>query len=138
RAAAAGRRLRPLLQQDAVQAGGHRASAADLLRVDRGREEADEEERRRLAERRRLRPGVRLLRRRAAEVHVLRAALRRAVRRREGALDPLEGSRLDEVLHLAEEPGRLVRLRQAATLPGGSRPGVLGLERVRDRQAGDE
>ena len=62
RAAAARRRLRPLLQQGAVQEGrAQRARRRRSRELDRVREEADDEERRRLAQGRRLQPVLRLL-----------------------------------------------------------------------------
>ena len=61
RPAAARRRLRLLLQQGALQEGRPDRPAEDDGRAHRLRQEADGEERRRLAQGRRLRPGVRLL-----------------------------------------------------------------------------
>jgi multiple sugar transport system substrate-binding protein len=42
------RRLRPLLQQDGLRAGGHQGAAQDLVGVRGGRQEADDPRRRRL------------------------------------------------------------------------------------------
>ena len=63
RAAAARRRLRPLLQQDALQAtAGITSPPKTISELTAVREEADEAERGRLAQGRRLRPVLRLLR----------------------------------------------------------------------------
>ena len=49
-----------------------------------------------------------------------------------------QGPRLGEVGQVAEEPRRLVRLRQARQVPGAADRRVLAVAGVRDRQARDE
>ncbi len=91
--AAPGRRLRLLLQQGALQEGRPHAAAGDPPGADAVREEADDAKGRRLARRRRLRPGVRLLPERDRRIP--------AARRRE-VLRPRRASRRSR----ATPPGR--------------------------------
>ena len=87
--------LRPLLQQDPVQAGGHQGAAEDLLGARRRREEAHEEELRRHVQGARLRPERRLLR------NTPDAGSRRTARKwldAQGQVEPRPRSGLDELL----------------------------------------
>ena len=67
----------------------------------------------------------------------LRPRVRRAVGRRQRQVGHRPAAGLGRVHEVAEGPHRLLRLRQAQALAGGRRRGVLGLQRVRARQAGD-
>ena len=87
RAAATRRHVRPLLQQDAVQAGGHQGAAEDVLGARRRREEADEEELRRHVQGARLRPERALLPRRRRHRDI-RPAHRRDVLRQVRQVEP--------------------------------------------------
>ena len=131
RVAAARRRLRPLLQQEAVPGGRDQEPAEDDVRAHRRREEADRARQEREDQGRRLRSGDRLLREHAGS---LDPAVRRQVGRLEGPLADRQGPAVGEVGDVAEEARRLVRLRQARPVPvaadgrvhpvaGDSRPG---------------
>ena len=133
RTADARRHLRPVLQQGPLQEGRDRRAAEDDVRAHGGRQEAHRARRQQL-QGRRLRPGPGLLRERP---RALRAGVRRAVGRRQRQVGPRQAARLGRVHDLAEGPHRLLRLRQAQALAGRRRRGVLGLQRVRARQAGD-
>ena len=101
-----------------------------ISELDRRREEAHRAQPRRLAQGRRLRPGLGLLRER-------RRALRAAVRRASGSTPRASRASSSDpgwakMLTWQKEPDRLVRLRQAGQVPGRRRRRVLAAERVRD------
>ena len=116
------------------KAAGLNEPAEDDVAADGVREEADEEELRRLDQGRRLQPVPRLLRRQRSGPERLRAAVRREVRRRRRQVGAVEGSGMVEDAEVAEGPRRLVRLQEARrssmrVLPTSSRP------RMRSRSA---
>ncbi len=117
RAAAPRRRVRALLQQEALQGGRDQEPAEDVLGADRRREEADEEGSRRLDQGRGLRLVPRLLRRqRARPLHVC-TALRGEVRGLEGQVLARHEPRLGEDPEVAEEPRRLLRVQEPRQVP---------------------
>ena len=135
RAAAARRRLRPLLQQGAVQGGRHQRPAEDDLRADDVREEADEEERRRIAQGRGLQPVLRLLpehRRRTS------AAVGAKWVDDERQVEPRQRPGLGEAAQWQKSLIDWYGYDKLVKFQAGRRRRVLGLERVRDGQARDE
>ena len=111
------------------KAAGLKGPPKTLSRADRVREEADEEERGRLAEGRRLQPVLRLLPEHARR---LSAAREREVVRRARQVEPRQGPGVAEAAPLAEEPRRLLRPQEPRQVERGRRRRVLRLARVRD------
>src|SRR5215216_3616696 len=128
----AGGHLRSLLQQGAAREGRLQEPAEDDLAAHRDGEEAHAARRERQAEGRRLQPVPELVRERPRTLRPLVGRTVDGRRQVEPQHAPVAGPAA-----LAEEPRRLVRLRQPRPLQRRRRRRVLRVERVRDGQGCD-